>query len=112
MERYIQKLHSEHKEQTLLKTMQEAFPDFEVSYQFATEHAAYFIFKSNGVVVVEFIVSNFKCHPFNIDEWLYKLKFDKKVNRIYLNFMANEFKDFVENYKLSQGAKFEENLLI
>lgn len=103
---YIQKLHDENLEIDLVAKMQEEFSDFDISYDYATEHAGYFTFKHNNKTVVEFIITNFECHPFNMDDWLKKDGFDKKVKDVYHDFMQTAFKDYKKNLK---EYNFEKN---
>lgn len=111
MTHYIQKLHDENLEIDLLEYMQEVFHEFEISYNYATKHAGYFTFKQKGKIVTEFIITNFFCHSFNMDDNLQKCRFEKEVNSVYRRFMASLFDDYIENFENTEITKQNEHLL-
>ncbi len=110
MTQYIQKLHNENKEDDLVVFMQQSFSDFDVTYRYETEHAGYFAFNKNGKPKVGFIICNFNCYPFDMDDEIKKIGLDKQVRKTYLRFMKNNFEDYEQDYY--QAKKEAEELSI
>lgn len=98
MQYYIQKLHDKEMEDLLVEYMERVFPDYDISYCYATKHAGYFTFRKNGEVSVEFIISSFSCYPFAMDSETLKSDLDERVRKKYLNFMIENFKEYEKEY--------------
>lgn len=111
MQHYIQRLHDEKREESLVNFMQNAFPDFCIRYNYETMHAGYFTFEKNQKIAIEFVIGSFCCYHFGVNDYsLEKDGLPKEVKKAYVKFMAQTFEEYQEDYLEYRSKNKEINM--